>query len=233
MRLFLTVTTYMMSFVHTNFADNVPGHIGDNTVLQLNDNYGEVYTTECNLYKYFAVYFFHPCYDLTISVLPSKGEPDLYVVKANNTSDPYPTKSTITWATNKDREYSLTISRWDTESAPGWYYIGVYNDCNGLNSAKAVYQIKAVKEPLNSYVMDTTQPDIMVFPDLGIDQQVNADKYKFFRFCIPRCSDVKVKLETCLDPKLCPKSYLMSDLIVSRTEEMPTISSYRLALSCL
>lgn len=87
------------------------------------------YLIICKIYRFFIV-------------SPSTGEPDIYVSKANVDQDPYPTKYKLTWAAYKDKDYNLTISHWDVESSPGWYYIGVYDDCSSQFST-ATYTIRA------------------------------------------------------------------------------------------
>ena len=77
-----------------------------------------------------------------MKVVPSSGEPDIYVSKADLDQDPYPTKRKLTWAAYADGAYNLTISHWDPESSPGWYYIGIYDDCS-KQSQTASYSIRA------------------------------------------------------------------------------------------
>ena len=75
-------------------------------------------------------------------VVPRSGEPDIYVSKADLDQDPHPTKNKLTWAAYADGDYNLTISHWDPESSPGWYYIGIYDDCS-KQSQTASYSIRA------------------------------------------------------------------------------------------
>ena len=195
--------------------------------LELNEGYREVYETECNEYTYFSVYFFHPCYDLTISLAPTAGEPDIYVARASEADQPIrPTKETMTWATYKTKVYTLTIAHWDPEYTPGYYYIGIYNDCSEQKK-KAVYQIQAGKDPYNTNDSGLKLPDILAFPDMGMTQSVLLNNYKYYRFCVPQCADVKVFLDSCIDPKLCPNSFAKTELLLSRIIQEPTLTSYR------
>jgi len=161
--------------------------------LVLGASSSQKYTTSCGTYNYFKVQVptSAVCEDLVITTDVSSGEADLYVSKTNT----FPTKDMETWAAYADGIWDLTISRWDIQSSPGWYYIGVYADCTLTNTA-AVYTIKAE--------MDNTDDgtDILRTPTAGQNFALNtADSYKYFRFCLPDNSlDVAIELNNCYTP---------------------------------
>lgn len=101
--------------LRASFADEntIPG------ILTLNGGQSpSLYTTICNKYTYFQVNMTDACKDLTITVFPKQGEPDIYVMKEKD-GDIYPTSSKLTWASFTDGVYNLVISHWDPESSPG------------------------------------------------------------------------------------------------------------------
>ena len=195
---------------------------GNNTILILDQTYSGYYFTGCNSYTYFSVYFYYPCNDLTVSLLSKEGgSPEMYISRANLDNDPYPTKDKMTWAGTSSNHYSVTISRWDPESAPGYYYIGVYNDCSKRNST-AMYQIQAVKDTPNmfddQYTTNPSALDVLYYPMLTRNLVIEPNTYKYFRFCVPRCSNVEVSVQT-------SSSTVYPRLVVSRTETYPTLQS--------
>jgi hypothetical protein len=206
---------------------------GNNTILVLGSGYGGYYPTTCNTYRYFSVLFYYPCNDLTISVLPSTGNPHLFVSRANLDFDPYPTDKKMAWSATKADGYSVTISHWDPESAPGWYYVGVYNDCTEKNET-SWYQIKATKDDLSTaaayadfYTKTASLVDLYQNPKAAINQYLSPNNYVYYRFCIPQCGNVKISIDNCDDQTKCPSAYATPHLLVSRTEQQPTIDSYR------
>lgn len=182
----------------------------------------EKYTTKCNDYTYFEVTAVSACKDLQIHVSPSSGEPDIYV-SHHLGEDEYPTKDKLTWAAFSDGVYNLTISHWDTESSPGEYYIGVMNDCS-KQSDDAVYSIH-----VSEVVSD--EEDLYLSPALANQKTVVAKGYAYYKFCIPGCADVRVTLTNCMDNTVCPSAYSYPELLVSRTEEEPTINSFSYKLA--
>ena len=206
---------------------------GNTTTLRPEADYKDFYYTECHKYHYFAIYFYFPCDNLKVSVLPKSGVPDLsiFVSRSNQDHDPYPTKEKMAWTADKDNAYSLTISHWDTEASPGWYYIGVYNDCSNVKET-ASYQIKAVKEDYSPFVANGAlivpgEEDILAFPKYATNQIIKSNEYKYYRFCLPKCGNVQVSIDNCIDPVKCPITYAFPELIVSRTEKYPVTNSYR------
>ena len=121
--------TVLLLFVASLTANTI-------TLLTLNDSYGASFTTSCNEYSFFKAHMTESCNDLTISANVSAGEPDIYVSRRS-----MPTKSSLSWAAYEDGDYDVTISHWDPESSPGWYYISIFADCSTTNTT-AVYQIK-------------------------------------------------------------------------------------------
>ena len=127
----------------------------------------------------------------------------------------------MSWEATKRNYYSMTISHWDTESAPGWYYIGIYNDCSQQN-ATAWYQIQAqkVSPPMfdPTYTTNPSIQDLMIYPQLGLGKTIQPNTYTYYRFCVPACSNVQVSMQT-------SSSIAYPEIIVSRTEKYPTIQS--------
>jgi hypothetical protein len=201
--------------------------LGNSTQLNLTSEYGlTVHSLQCNKYEYFKVLFYFPCNDLVINVKPIQGQPDIYVSKANIDNDPYPTKEKLTWAAFEDSQYQLTINHRDPESSPGFYYIGIYNDCSH-QSKSALFQIKVSKgEPTESSLND-----LSLYPKRGLNQLVDAQGYKYYSFCSPRCSNVRVALKNCLDNAECPGKYAFPELLVSRTKATPTLYDYTYKLA--
>ena len=202
---------------------------GNNTILILGQTYSGYYFTQCHSYSYYAVYFYYPCNDLTVSILPSTGgSPQLYVSRANLDQDPYPTKDKMTWGGNQQNYYAVTISRWDPMGAPGWYYVGVYNDCSQQNST-AWYQIQAIMNPVpmfgQNYATHPELEDLMLYPQLGMNKQVQLGAYSYFRFCVPYCANVEIGLKTNSPGLEYPQ------IVVSRTEENPTVQSLAFKLT--
>jgi hypothetical protein len=217
----------LVAYITIANADHEFDHpLGNSTSLKVPSAYGATYSLECNKYEYFNVLFYFPCNDLVINVKPLQGQPDIYVSKANIDKDPYPTKEKLTWAAFEDSQYQLTINHRDPESSPGYYYIGIYNDCSH-QSKSALFQIAISKgEPTESALND-----ISVFPARGLNQLVDAQGYKYYSFCSPRCSNVLVTLQNCLSDAECPGKYSYPELLVSRTKKTPTLfdHTYKLA----
>lgn len=185
--------------------------------ITLNEASDIVYGAVCDSYSYFEVEMPDPCQDLNITVIPLSGNPDIYVSRTRTE----PTKRMLTWASVDDS--SLMISHWDPESAPGTYYVGVYNDCMD-QSDPATFKIQA-------FEANSTEDDIYLNPSLTFNKLVAAEDYEYFRFCVPKCADVTVTLENCLDSSICPTTYSYPELIVSRTEVDPTINDYAYLLA--
>jgi hypothetical protein len=137
------------------FLFAVSAYASSVTTLALDGSYGTTYTTSCGSYSYFKVYMTEPCKDLTVSTSVSAGEPDIYVSKRST-----PTKSSLSWAAYEDGDYDVTISHWDPESSPGWYYISIYADCRTKNTA-AVYKIKTTLSSSDS-------DDLYLYPSKGL-----------------------------------------------------------------
>lgn len=187
--------------------------------------YLTAFETKCDTYTYFTVNFIYPCRDLVLSIRPTKGQPTAFVSKANKDGgDPYPTKEKMTWAAHKEDLYTLIISRYDPEASPGYYYIGVYNDCS-QQSENAVYQIEVL--PSVDKAVSLFNTDILEYPYLSMNKYVAADKYEFFSFCLPICANVKITLENCVDVKDCPQTYSFPELLVSRENLLPSLQDYR------
>jgi hypothetical protein len=115
----------------------------------------EVYTVQCGEYAYFSVHQPYPCMDLVVSVNPTQGEPDIHISR----NVEHPKRTNLTWAAYEDNDYVATVSLWDPESSPGYYYISVYADCHAQSSA-AVFTIKA------NVTADASE-DMWVYPALG------------------------------------------------------------------
>lgn len=141
-----------------------------------------------------------------------------------------------TWAAFADGIYDLTISRWDPESSPGRYYIGVYADCSNTKS-DATYTIRADTDDTD----DGT--DIYATPSLATNFALNtANSYKYFRFCIPdEDKDVTITLSNCYlypdyttyafplgftpNSGVCDSThYTLPELIVTRNILEPTVA---------
>jgi hypothetical protein len=133
----------------------------------------EVYATNCGEYKYFSVYMPDPCKDLNITVIPVSGEPDIYVSKKES----YPSKEMLSWAAFAQGVYTLTISHWDPESSPGYYYIGVYADCS-QTSKNAKYYIQASTASVST--QDDT--DIYLHKEVSLNQKLSAKGYKVINY---------------------------------------------------
>ena len=175
------------------------------------------------------MYFYYPCNDMTISILPATGgSPPLYVSRAHLDQDPYPTRSKMTWGGNQANYYTVTVSRWDPEGAPGWYYASVYNDCSQKNST-AWYQIQAVMNPVpafgSNYATHPELEDLLMYPQLATNKKAQFGAYTYYRFCVPYCSNVELSITT-NNPGL---EY--PQIIVSRTEENPTVQSLAFKLT--
>lgn len=164
-----------------------------NTIIQLGVSPSIRYTTNCGEYNYFKVQVpdQDACHDLIISTDIVSGETNLYVSK----TEQFPTKNMQTWAEFSQDVNSLTISRWDLQSSPGWYYIAVYADCSVTNKP-AVYSIRADIDDTN----DGT--DILLNPLLATDFSLKtANSYKYFRFCLRDATqDVTIALDNCYTP---------------------------------
>lgn len=208
------------------------------TLLTIGASPSQKYTTSCGTYNYFKVEVptSAVCKDLVITTDATAGEADLYVSKTTT----FPTKDMETWAAYADGVWTLKISRWDIQSSPGWYYIGVYADCS-LTNAAAVYTIKTE--------LDNTDDgtDILRTPSAGANFALNtADSYKYFRFCLPdNTLDVTITLNNCYHPDGAiykyPTSptrtpcnattYTLPELIVTRNIIKPTVADlgYKLA----
>ena len=199
-----------------------PPKLGNSITLELNSFYKTTYSVQCDTYEYFSVMFPYPCSDLILSLVSTQGNPRIYVSKAAN-KDPYPTRDKLTWSSFADTPY-LKIDRFDPESSPGYYYIGIYNDCTDqLYPAKFKIQAQRSMDPGISYGLT----DIYRYPDLGINQTVTSNQYAFYKFCIPICANVLITLHNCLDNKVCPKAYSFPELLVSRTSLQPSLKDYR------
>jgi len=162
---------------------------------------------------------------LNITVTPLTGQPDIYVAKEPDDGH-HLTKEDLTWAAFADNDYQIIISHWDPESSPGYYYIGINNDCSGSNSAEARYTLSVL-----SFFDD--DDDIIKHPNLAMKKYVAAYNYDFYKFCVPECSDVKVTLHNCVDKKKCPDTYAWQEMIVSRTDQLPITGDYSWKLASI
>ena len=152
-----------------------------------------------------------PCKDLVVTATPHAGEPDVYVSKT-----PYPTSDRLTYAAFENGDYTVTVSHWDPESSPGYYFIGVYGDCQA-SSVAANYTLM-----VSAVVND--DGDLLKNPKLGLNQVVPANGYQDFKFCIPySCATVQVFETNCMDNTVCPGAYSYPELLVSRTKKQPRI----------
>lgn len=191
------------------------------TNLQLGSSVGPI-TTSCNKYTYFAVQAKSSCKDLMISVLASKGNPDVYAVKSKSYQKPiYPTKDMLTWAAYKAGSDLLNISHWDPEFNTGLFYIGVYAECSNSNTA-AIYSIN-VTEATNDY------GDLLKNPQLGINQKVAANGYTYYKFCLEsNCAKATIVPTYINTPYTSAhlKQYVNIDLILSRTKRYPLVDGH-------
>lgn len=173
------------------------------------------YSLECDEYYYYKVDFPYPCKDLNITLIPTQGDPDVYASKTVL----YPSKSDLTWGTKGPTDFTVTVSHWNPNSSPGYYYIAVYNPCFDSKQS-TVYQIRA-----RSFVANA-EDDLYLNPAIGINQVILANDYQNYRFCIPDCGDLKLTLTNCLSDEECPGKYSYPELLLSRTNTAPTIYSY-------
>ena len=205
-------------------SQNYAPKIGNSTTLNLESFYGTAYTVQCDAYEYFSVMFPFPCQDLIITLRAHQGNPEIYVSKADVNKDPYPTREKLTWSATAEHYYTLTIDRYDPESSPGIYYIGIYNNCDAQN-LPAKFEIQAMEssDPSVSAYLE----DIYEYPRLGIGRTVAANEYAFFKFCVPVCANVLITLQNCVDNTLCPGKYSFPELLVSRTSYKPLLHDYR------
>ena len=200
---------------------SVHSQANTSTILQLNTPF-RTFTnaTKCDSYSYYSVYFNHPCNELSISLAVTSGEPTIYVSKKM-----FPTKSTMTWSSHSYRLYSIIISYYDPEFAPGWFNIGIYNDCSKQRKI-ASYGIRALRVIPSVFgdlnLLNKNQPDIVYQPISGIFQTISLKSYKYYRFCIATCSNALVTLKS---PSAVTSSSLQ--LYVSRKEKKPTKTSNR------
>lgn len=74
--------------------------------------------------------------------------------------------------------YSVTVSHWSPDSAPGTYYVAVYADCSKQSSA-ATYILTAAA------VQNNDGTDVYLNSGLTASVAVTAGQYKNFRFCVP------------------------------------------------
>ena len=224
MRWLLSCTCLMVMMLGPVDSQFYPPKFGDSTTLNLGSFYDTSYTVQCNAYMYFSVMFPFPCSDLIVSLQRSQGSPEIYVSKADISKDPYPTREKLTWSATVDDRYRLTIDRYDPESSPGNYYIGIYNSCN-KQALPAIFKIQALKSVDLSVSLFLT--DIYASPALGQKQSVAANEYASYRFCIPVCGNVLITLQNCVDNKICEGAYSFPELLVSRTTPKPSLEDYR------
>jgi len=194
------------------------------TIIEITlDNAGTTeYTTQCGQYTQFKVNFPYPCKDLNITTYPTQGETDIFVSLTNE----YPKKTDLSWAATATGEYTVSISHWEPESSTGYYYISVYGDCS-LQPYPAKYTIAA-----SSYDnTDQDSNDLVQYPSVGINQITGANDYRYFRFCVPQCSDIKVTLQNCLSDAECPGAYSYPELLVTRNIVEPTVYDYTFKLA--
>ena len=200
--------------------------LGNSTNLFTKSFYGDYYNTKCGEYTYFAVQLLKPCKDLIVSLNKKKGQPYIYISKTN----PYPTRSSLTWATESN-PLSLTISKFDPNGYPGYYYIGIYNDCSQQSNI-ASYQIQAL-ESADEPSYSNTNTDIGFHAYISENRTVDANSFVLFSFCLASCENVKLRIKNCVD-KTCPssKNYILPDLLVSRQSfSSPSLKQYR-CLAC-
>lgn len=197
--------------------------LGDSTNLYTTKFYGEFYNTGCGAYTYFAVQNIKPCKDLIISLNRKKGQPYIYVSKTN----PYPTRNSLTWASESSL-LTLTISKADTNGYPGYYYIGIYNDCSQQND-DASYQIQAL-ESYEEPSYSNLNTDIGLHPYISENKTIVANSFSLFSFCLLSCENVKLRIKNCVDKscKSLSKNYILPDLLVSRQAfSIPSLKQYR------
>lgn len=224
----LYLSCLLASRVRTVDSQFYPPKFGDSITLKLDSFYDTSYTVQCDAYMYFSVMFPFPCADLVISLQQSQGSPEIYVSKADISKDPYPTREKLTWSATVDKQYRLTIDRYDPESSPGNYYIGIFNSCS-KQGLPAIFKIQALKTVDLSVSLYLT--DIYASPALGQKQTVAANQYASYRFCIPVCGNVLVTLQNCVDNKICKGAYSFPELLVSRTTPKPSLEDYRCCYS--
>jgi hypothetical protein len=216
----VTIGTTLFATVTSQYYEP---KLGDSTNLYTTNFYEEFYSTGCGAYTYFAVQILKPCKDLIISLKKTKGQPYIYVSKTN----PYPTKNSLTWATESNL-LTLTISKTDTNGYPGYYYIGIYNDCS-QQSDIASYQIQA-RESYDEPNYSNQVTDIGLHDYLSANKTVEGNSFSLFSFCLDRCQNVKLRIENCVD-KSCQslsKYYILPDLLVSRQSfSVPSLKQYR------
>jgi len=188
------------------------------------------YKTNFSQYNYFKVQVpsTSACDDIIITTNVTFGETDLYVCKTNT----FPTKDMKTWYAHGVR--NLNISRWDLQSSPGWYYIGVYA------KTPSEYTIRV------DLVSTNDGTDILAQPTLAANFALNtANSYKYFRFCLPDPTlDVKITINNCyfdyanyIYPTMPTRTpcdathYTIPELIVTRNILEPTVADlgYKLA----
>ena len=220
----LSTCLFGIVFILTANSQHYAPKIGNSTTLNLESFYGASYTVQCDAYEYFSVMFPFPCKDLIINLRTHQGSPEIYVSKADINKDPYPTKEKLTWSATAEHYYTLTIDRYDPESSPGIYYIGIYNNC-GAQNLPAKFDIQAMES--SDLSVSSYNEDIYEFPDLGMGQIVAANEYAFFKFCVPVCANVLITLQNCVDNTLCPGNYSFPELLVSRTSHKPLLKDYR------
>lgn len=179
----------------------------------------EPFTTECDHYSYFSVEITHACDDLVIKLNQLAGEPNLYVSR-----DPFkhPTYRSLAWSSYDWGGDELVISSWDPNFDIGKYYIGVHSYCGpdvatGFEASKYTILTKQVPH---------THPETVDLFNKSETGLINAKDYKYYRFCIPsNCFKVEVRLDNCIDPKICPETYSWPELIISKTVERPNEKS--------
>eukprot|EP01038_Epipyxis_sp_PR26KG_P012580 gene12580-16870_t len=182
------------------------------------------YKTACGGYSYFRVYMSNACSDLNIQAKTSKGSVGIFVNKAtsSNNTFSYPVKTSLTWSDEGSMNDLVTISHWDPESSPGYYYIGIYGVCNEAYSSYT----------LLAYISNTSSFDSTgSYPYLAYNKLVSASSYEYFEFCLPVCADVTITLQNCLDSSICPTTYSYPELLVTRLTKTPTIYSYSYKLA--
>lgn len=179
------------------------------------------YTTKCYSYNYFAVNFLSPCKDMILKLeVVSSGTPVIYISRTN----PYPTKYDLTWSAYSADMYNLVINRNDPKAAPGYYYIGIYADCD-TNNAPASYQMRV--SPSITQIGSIYNLDILQFKEISMNQYVAAGAFSFFDFCLPSCADVNIKIISCREKARCPTSYSFPELFVSRMPLTSSLEGYR------
>ncbi|XP_054750351.1 uncharacterized protein LOC129256087 [Lytechinus pictus] len=187
----------------------------------------EQYTVPCNEYQYFRVDATEPCKDLKIQVNHAEGEPDLYVSRG---PDRFPTFKSLAWSSYEWGSESLIISSWDPEYVIGTYYIGVLAYCGSdVDTGNIPAKFTLLAEHVTS-----SHPHDEVSYNGQITDNIDAQNYKYYRFCVPStCSNIVVGLENCINPSTCPTTYSYPELIVSRSIQRPTINSHAWKLASI